>query len=360
VDKPGNKRRGNTEETIMGGLAIKPLIGREADRIPVGRYMNLFREISQKIREADQYSSVTSPLPYWGKESHGDLDIIVNTMIEDICCIFPGMQFTKNDKCTSLAYPDGDSIYQVDIIRYDNTDLGRTKATNLLWYMNNGNFGNLVGKVLHSYSFILSGEEGLVYQVRKGHIRPDITTQDYEIVKDTIVTGVSMYGVLDLLGLSRSLYTSGFKSNLEASQHIATSCYYNNSAFQEGAFRHGDRVRERKRQAYEHIKSIPGVSTKTRIDLINEVSNLNTGGVRLKDEITSRVSKSIVEDALSEKYGSMFCGSRIADLTGLKGTDLGRLCAAVRKRHPKSPETAYMMSQKDVDALILAEFRSLV
>jgi hypothetical protein len=333
----------------MGGLAIRHVIGQDANRISKDEYMPLFRDVVARIMYVDPKAHIYSPTPYWGKESHGDLDVIVSTEVENVCAMFHGIPFVKNDKCTSFAYSLNGKIVQVDIIRYGADAISAAKAQNMMLYMSNGNFGNLLGKMLHSYSFILSGEEGLVYQIRKGHVYPDITGGDYEVVLDTIITGIKIPQILDLVGVSRSLWTSGFKDNEAASQLVATSPYYNNSAFQEGSFRHADRVRERKRQAYEHIKLIPGVSTKTRLDLIEDVHSMR---LWFKDRISQCITNHVHEKALTDRYNSMYGGHRVKELTGLDGVELGRFCSNLKSSYPKTTENAFMRSQKDVDEII--------
>lgn len=274
-------------------------------------------------------ASVLLPTPYTQKTSHGDLDIIV--AIIDVNLIRRWLDknnytYVTNNNCISFHYKS----HQVDIIHFDNVE----KAWLQYAYMNNGDAGNLIGKLYKSYSFKFS-HEGLFYCVRKAHVYPDEPDRSVrrQIIQEIFITN-NIKNIITALNIPYDNWNAGFESLESCSNWVAQSQFFDPKFFQDDNddTNHADRTRMRKRNSYQFIQHMPIKSTNHTEDKKQLINNLIDYDILMNTVDTSiRNYKRQIEQLQLVKQ--VFNGTVCAAAWNLSGKQLGDAMKQFKASH---------------------------
>lgn len=318
------ERKGNG----MGGLAIKKVIGTEAERFSKNEYSAYKNILLHKNFH------VYCPVEIQEKDSYGDIDVLLNssdnidlykkTIIEEFNKI--GVSYegeTINGKTHSLSL--GKKQVDITLIEHNNMSIAYN-------YYSNNDFGNLLGRIANSIGMKF-GYNGLHWIERDG----DQVFGEFCITKD-------IKNVLFILGFSEDdvaeyedvIYSErGFKTYEDMFAFVTKSKYFDGSKYLLHNLNQENRIRNKKRKTYMNF-----------IGWLNKSGNINKTPEEpilpkrillkvLNKDIQTEYVNFLLEIEEKKFSSAKFNGKIVMELIPqLSGKSLGEFIAIYKERHP--------------------------
>lgn len=256
----------------MGGKALKNTY---TERKSTEDFNRIFSEVSSVVTknlgiECHQVRS------YHLKETHGDLDILLNIdrplniNLKD----WVKMNFNPNGVHNNSVISFDYESFQVDLIPI-NQSIWETAKT----FFDYDPTGNLMGKVAHSLGFKY-GFQGLVYPLRNFNGR---LTEDIVCSRDN-------KKIFSFLGLDYNRYEEGFDTVQEIFDYIINGTYFSNERFLMENLNSVDRKRNKKRKTYQEF-----------LEYVNTNNISRTYNFKSKEEYIKLADQYFPESKLIEK-----------------------------------------------------------
>lgn len=250
------------------------------------------------------------------KESHGDLDIVVerhpDISASDITSFLENEGFKVSQNSNSIV-----SFllltFQVDLILIDPESVDYAKN-----YFSWNDLGNLIGRISKQVG-LKHGHDGLYYVQRA----EDRVLKEYKLTTD-------YSKILDILELDVKKFRKGFNTYFEMFEWVSASPYFNPDKFSFENLNNRNRVRDRKRVIYNLF--LKWLDTKEfsppRIvsDKDQFVFELFPG---LEEECKVVRDRAEMLKLLRAKIDVNF----IMELTGLTGKDLGAFLTSFKNKY---------------------------
>lgn len=292
---------------------------------------------SQIVERLSKYGTASIIPSYRNKETHGDLDILINCEIptyhlENI--IFnvsphptPRIHQVSNGSARSLGLQlTEDSIFQVDFI-YANPVIYDFS----LAYFSYNDCGNLIGVTAHKTG-LKFGHQGLQYVIR-----------DNTYVVGTIDVDLNFESALSFLGFDYDAWKDGFDSLEDIFKWVSSSKYFHPSYYPLEHRNHTSRVRDKKRPTYNAfltwLQSNPvnhGLLF-TKDEWLEKIFNHYP---QAKIDYDNIIANRVKNNLLHEKFNGML----VQEVTGLTGKELGKFLGYCKKDFP-----AYYVQEATVD-----------
>ena len=287
----------------MGGGAIKPIIGREADRMSLEErnlYVSLF----------GNHSNIFVPIrEIKCKTDFGDIDFLTPSFyFKEVRCsvfekILKGSGIDVVGKVTNsdiISYAVNDS-HQLDLIFVDNMELA-------FEYYSDNDRGMILGNIFHHLGFSY-GHKGLYLKLEDSKF---LLSQDTKRILEFI--GYDLYSIDRIVSLK-----GGFDSYEDMFEWVLLCPYFNSKYFLWESLNNENRTRNKKRRTWNSFVSY----------IEKRASSPEPNLELLKREALHFFSKELeymefkrkVELDRSKKR--LFDGNRITELTGLKQKELG-------------------------------------
>lgn len=321
----------------MGGNALKNY---ETRRYSKDEYFALCSEVKAKIKTVFGISP-TIILAYKNKESFGDLDILFpseklpNNWIDLLKQEFNLTEnmWIKNGNVFSF----GHNNFQIDLICTPEKEM----LTSFHYYSYN-DFGNLIGRMMHKLGIKL-GNKGLSLVIRSkdrnDHILGEIQLSD------------DFYEALDILGLDKTVYQSGFDDLEDIFNYVASSKYFAPEIYLLDNRNATSRVRDKKRVTYSKFLNWCCIN-KPKANF-NFERKSEIGGYSIREPyyseivlsrwqwVEAKVNMLIKEFEFNQEFSKVYNGNIVSDLTGLTGKELGGFMANMKTKLDK--ETKQLM-----------------
>jgi hypothetical protein len=322
----------------MGGNALKNTQTRRYQR---DEYYALETEVLYALRSAFPARIMDAIPAYAGKESFGDMDILLESdnmtvKVRDVLeATFSPTEIIKNGNCYSFDYKQ----LQIDLI------LTPIEVFNTsLVYFSYNDLGNLMGRIYHQMG-LKYGHEGLTYAVYD-----DTDTNDTRCL-DVITVSRNHTLIFSIAGYSYERWLKGFKNLEEIFEFAVDTPYFNYGIFDLENRNHRSRIRDRKRQTYtkflEWAKDKPA-----RYDWgdMSDYADRKAFLPRINQFFPDFQAKydAVMEAARLRKHiKSLYNGERISELTGLREKELGMFMAFLKKNVTQLEEIASVMPRED-------------
>ena len=161
----------------MGGRALKHLNVGRISAADMAVRMKKFDVIADVITSNGTFFLYQYPMPLYGKEDYGDLDIVYTTFPENVervreqlLAVFESKGFVKNGQCTSIEWEG----LQVDMIYAPIESFDWTAN----WY-SHGDASAIKGRIYRYYNYKF-GHDGLYYNAKTKSFSKDIlVTRDW-------------------------------------------------------------------------------------------------------------------------------------------------------------------------------------
>lgn len=299
----------------MGGNALKACVTR---RLDAETYDILVAYIGALLSDMDLGLRFNVIRSYSAKESHGDMDILVQSdglppdFQERIRAVFSPKQMVRNGNCLSFEYRE----FQIDLILTPSHDYDMARN-----YYAYNDMGNFLGRIANSMGVKL-GHTGLSY---------GWTIGTYEFKKEIILSNWS--DILIVLGYDPDVYDKGFENLTDIFEFVASGSFFNPDLFCLADRNHAARTRDAKRKTYiaflEWMKDgrvlprYPKHSAESWLPyLFSQVPDFRHTYARVEEER---------EAALLLK--TKFNGDLVREWTGLLDQTLGKFMASFRDAH---------------------------
>lgn len=231
----------------MGGTAL----GQTTRRLDIFEYNIKVHELIKVLldrRGVDMPHDfkVINPPSYESKESHGDIDLVLNYQVfpEQIKDWFGDVKIAYNSHNPTLSFLyDG---VQVDLIRSNPLDFEL-----VAFYLSYNDLNALVGRVA-TWQGLNFGLQGLFAKIK----HPD----NPEIQKDIILSKSPRYAY-EVLGYDYDRWLEGFKTQQEIFEFVVSSPYFDKSFFPFERNTSTRATRDKKRKMYvdflEFLQTVP-------------------------------------------------------------------------------------------------------
>lgn len=205
-----------------------------APRINNDDYHQLISYFSSKFKELGRDSLY--PESFKNKDSHGDLDIIVEGDVipaEELIKIFEleKSQVSRNSDVISIYYK---GKYQVDLCFHP-----KDSYRSAYEYQRGSDAGNCVGRLCHALGFKY-GHKGLLYPIK---------LSDSEALGEVVISSDTKK-IHEFLDLDHDVWNDGFENPEAMYQWIMKSKYFNPSMFAFENLNSVNRIRNKKRPVY--------------------------------------------------------------------------------------------------------------
>lgn len=338
----------------MGGNALKQF---NTVRLSTNDVMvhghTILTGISDYLRSKNISGRAAIIPSYRNKKDHGDLDILIDfeiptetlkQLVHDVSVIKSNTtQHISNGSARSFGLQiTENSIFQVDFI-YANPKIFEFALS----YFSYNDCGNLIGVTAHKTG-LKFGHQGLQYVIReKNHVIGEIDVDlDFE-------------STLSFLGFDYETWENGFDDLEDIFKFIADSEYFNVDYYPLEHRSHVARVRDKKRPTYNAF-----------LKWINDTQPLSNPLID-KEEWLTRIfdhypqakldyDKAYANLAQAKLVSSKFNGDIVSRITGLKGKELGKMIAKIKKRFDSDSEfNDYILSVSDSDVIQLINWEFL-
>lgn len=287
----------------MGGRAIIPIIGREAERISrqeKDHYLLLFKNLNyHPVREIEE------------KEDFGDIDFLISyaqtkkevlEKVENLLKInnhaLTGN--VMNSEVISLAV---DNRHQIDLIFTDKILLASH-------YYSDNDRGNLIGNIFHHLGFNY-GHRGLYINLESSKLFLSDSTND-------ILTFLG-YNSDDILKITN--YDNGFKTFEEMFEWVIRCPLFNSNYYKWENLNNENRTRNKKRTTYnKFLQYIENKSFNNPVVSINSVKYYALEFFNKEKEYV-KILKNL---EFNKSRREIINGELISKLTGLLKGDLGK------------------------------------
>ncbi len=287
-----------------------------APRISNDDYHQLIAFFSTKFKELGR--DVLFPESFKNKDSHGDLDIIVEGDVipaEKLMEIFKleKAQVSRNSDVISIYYQ---GKYQVDLCFHP-----KESYRSAYEYQRGGDAGNMVGRLAHALGFKY-GHKGLLYPVK---------LSDCEALGEVVISSDTKK-IHEFLDLDHDVWNEGFESPQAMYQWIIASKYFNPSMFAFENLNHINRIRNKKRPVYagfvEYLENLgswsdPGIYFEIPKNKSEYFWNslIYFDNIQILHEINSLLSSY----QSNKKANVIFNGYDIKETLFLDGKELGKV-----------------------------------
>lgn len=317
----------------MGGKAF--LGNHELCRLSTREYEGLIAKIFDY--EDENHRSI----PYYSdKESHGDLDLLINSsyyrfyemkkkLLTDAGLTV--IDHKKNGSVDSFLVELSDNRkFQIDMISTpaDEMDFAR-------FYFGFNDLGNLMGRLARATG-LKFGHNGLFYTQRS-------KTNDNIILKEHLLSK-DRDKVLTHLDLDPDRYREGFKSLEDMFEFVTSSKFYSFDNFDPTQRNRTARTRDAKRPTYtkflEWAEHVPSNKKPIRWKMLYDYHCAEFPHLLFDMIIEER------KDEIRQELASKVNGDIIMGLTGLEGKELGQFIRTFRAKY--DDDWLLKMSQYDI------------
>ena len=217
----------------MGGNALKNVVTRRYAR---AEYYQLKERILNKLQgRVDRYAV---PLEFPGKESFGDLDVLMvcptsvklEELIEEL---FHPNEIHHNGDVYSFDFEE----FQVDFILTPNENF-----ENAIVYFSYSDLGGLIGNICHKIG-LKYGIQGLWMNVHTKEFDPTTTSTK-------LFLSTNAQQIFDFLGYDYQRYLTGFENQDDFFAWIISGKYFRRFYFDDDQLNHAHRQRTSKRPIY--------------------------------------------------------------------------------------------------------------
>lgn len=317
----------------MGGNAFP-----QAERLTKREYRDAYKGAENAALALGFRAAV--PHSYGAKDSFGDVDMLVSNKhhrdVDLLLAKLKPLAQIKNPSGYNLLLENEDGKkYQLDL----NFTPEETFSF-AFGYFSFNDLGNLIGRIAHRQG-LKFGHDGLWYVYRKG-----------SKVLDEIRLTTDFETALKYLGFDTEKYYARFYTLESMFAWVERSKYFDPCAFPLEHRNHKGRVRDAKRPNYNKFLAWLG----ERYDLSNYVKADKEAYLKAHlmawPELGKRMEAADRLDDLKRRYKEKCGGTRVMELTGLEGKELGELMQEVRSHLPLSEETV-AKSQEALDSEIM-------
>lgn len=250
------------------------------------------------------------------KESHGDLDIIVerhpDISAHDITSFLENEGFKVSQNSNSIV-----SFllltFQVDLILIDPESVDYARN-----YFSWNDLGNLIGRVSKQVG-LKHGHDGLYFMLRE----EDRVLKEYKLTND-------YFKVLEILELDVKHFKKGFNTYIEMFEWVSASPYFNPNKFLLENLNNRNRVRDRKRVIYNLFLNWLNTKEFSPPRIVDDkeqfVFNLFPG---LEEDCKAVRDRAEMLKLLRAKIDVNF----IIEFTGLTGKDLGGFLTSFKSKY---------------------------
>jgi hypothetical protein len=327
----------------MGGNALKKT---ETRRYQAAEYYELEREVLTKLRDAFGGRLIEAIPAYAGKESFGDMDILIESdgmtanVRDALQALFEPNEIVRNGGCYSFDVKQ----LQVDLIL---TPIKEFRTS--LVYFSYNDLGNLMGRVFHAMG-AKYGHEGLCYAVYDPE-DPSHRIEDILVSTDHTL-------IFAFAGYSFQRWTQGFKNLEEVFEFAIDTPFYSFDIFDFENRNHRSRVRDRKRPTYTKFVEW----AKDKPDRYNWGLYIRDGEfdrTKFLDRISeffpdfrAKYDAAIARNEHRKFVNALLNGNRVRELTGLDGIELGYLMKYLKT----DPEVLVLVEKKPRTGAVEQDF----
>lgn len=296
-----------------------------AERIDNSQYNFLVNYFKNKFEAMGR--KVLVPESFKSKETHGDIDLIIEgpTMDSDVLKTsfdLTDNQISRNNTVISLHYQ---GRWQIDCCFHPLEYLGCAYS-----YQRGSDVGMLVGRLWHKLGFSY-GHKGLIYPVK---------LNDCQHLGEVPVSK-STKSIFEFLGLDHQKWLKGFENELEIYEWISSSKYFNKDFYRLEDLNSVNRVRNAKRPSF--TKFLEWCKDKefenNFIPSKNKSENLWSAIVHFERfDLLAEINLVLKSYHRRQAANKRFNGLVAIEATGLQGKALGASLVAFRRELGLSDE----------------------
>jgi hypothetical protein len=303
---------------VMGGLAIKKIIGKEGDRFSREEKLNY-----QSILKKAFGQNISFPVEIQEKETFGDLDVLVSNNHITIEEFHVKLKQIFLDKFEIQGFVSNSNIisYSIDNKQIDFifTDIWAMPISYV--YFSNNDFGNLLGRIARGLG-LKFGHDGLhLPLVKNGNVIEEIRLS-HNTRMILLFLGFSSN---DIHYFFNDPYDLGFKTFEEMFEFVTRSKYFDGSKYDLDKLDQQNRIRNKKRKTYmnfiEWLNNNPEYKNKRPMDVIYFPS-IEMQALEYFNCIEDYFY-SIYNYELKNYIAKKFNGNLVRELTGFEGKELG-------------------------------------
>ena len=320
----------------MGGRAIIPLIGKEAERLDLNTRNRIISNLSvfhdlNPVREVKE------------KKDFGDIDFIYsNNNFERLYVIERISNMLKTNGFTYNGYVNNDNIYslafnnyQIDIIFVHPIH----KETSLYYFADNDR-GNLVGSIYHKLNFNY-GHQGLFLKLENTKLLLSLNTLD----------------ILTFLKCKKDfidkILNDGFDTFQEIYDHIVEIPYFNSDYFKFENLNNQNRTRNSKRNTFINFVHYLEGKTFNNPETYSEYMKFSALSFFGKEKEYIELLKLIEKNKVIRK---LLDGKLISQITGLKEKKLGEFVVYFKEKNTDIIENPEIFSNNQIVERINNDF----
>ena len=316
----------------MGGNAFEA-----AQRMNAREYGTLYDFI---CRSAEQIVIFEIPKSYFGKESFGDLDLIVETrdealkMLEVFRASGPNlvvMDIIKNPSGFNVLAMFLGKTVQIDI-----NIVGEDNLNFAYWYFSFNDLGNLIGRIAHRQG-LKFGHNGLWYVLRDG-------TQ----VLDAILLTKCAPEAMEYLGFDVSRWLDGFEELSDMFEWVVDCKNFDGAAYPLEHRNHKARTRDNKRQNYTaFLQYLKDYSIDTTWYESNKEQWLEFH-IKRFPHLGERIETALLIQKKKKLWNSLYGGDVVKELLPLEGKELGVFMNHVRAAFDWTEDESVLLKDRIV------------
>lgn len=178
------------------------------------------------------------------KASHGDLDIICGTHR-----FFNSTELIKREFGFKPHVNSNVTSFPVDGFQVDVTFCPIDKVDSYVNYNSHGDTSNFLGRFFHKMGGHL-GHSGLSFWIRQSLYDSKLDFLENDNILEKYVLTTDWNIILSILGLNYDTWKSGFNTQQDVFEWVATSQYFNADIFKFESLNHINHIRNKKRPMY--------------------------------------------------------------------------------------------------------------
>ena len=298
----------------MGGNALKQTTTRRYEADEYHRLADLVIAALRKAAPGVRFEVVRA---VGDKTSFGDMDVLTDlaadrSMKELVAQTFGDREMVQNG--TVLSFPVAE--LQVDLLRHPGDEFDTARI-----YFAWNDAGNLQGRIAHRMGFKY-GFKGLHYCLRDGtHL-----VEEIEVSRD--MREVFAFLGFDQAGSDFARFDQGFESLAAMFDFVASSRYFDPSAFPLEHRSHKARTRDRKRPTYMAFLRYVAERFGPQGEPTRDDARALERALVAFPVFAARLSAAQERLKRQRAVKARFNGALVASLTGLSGQALGRFMAS--------------------------------
>jgi hypothetical protein len=331
----------------MGGNALKSFNTVRQTTAEVNSHYN-------KMVNTGLLSCRMSMIPsYRNKESHGDLDILIDgniatslleQLIQEVSLVYSeSVPISSSGSARSLGLRlTDDSIFQVDFIHVQPEIFDFA-----LGYFSYNDCGNLIGVTAHKTG-LKFGHQGLQYVVRDDTHQIGIIDVDLDFESS-----------LQFLGFDYDVWKNGFDDLIDIFNFVTDATYFNKSYYSFENRNHAGKTRDRKRPTYnsflKHIDNLE-LPLKPIFSKTTWFKKIIDHYPHVKVEYDALMAKHNRAKELSKKFN----GVLVSEITGLTGKELGQFMMIVKSQHTDFKSFIEQTTEDNIVKHILEKYNETI